>query len=170
MAGTHVSVSSGRGYAKAPYGSFAGRMPSILNIVPTDLDRGGIPRQWVLARFGPGIGRVRVPLQSRYLVTTVGNTILNPSITVVEVNAPGPVMITLPSAKNPAVIAQERLFAKVPMVISDISGAAATNPITIFPAPGETIMGLSSLVISTNYGGLTLEPSATLQGWNLIAP
>ena len=170
MAGTHVSVSSGRGYAKVPYGSYAGRLPSITVSVSTDLDRGGIPRQWVMARFGPGIGRVRIPLQSRYLVTTVGNIILDPSITVVEVNAPGPVRITLPSANNPVTIAQERLFAKVPVVISDISGAAATNPITILPAAGETIMGLSSLVISTNYGGATLEPSATLLGWNLIAP
>jgi hypothetical protein len=139
-------------------------------VVPTDLDQGGIARQWVVARFGPGIGRVRIPLQSRLLVRTVGTTILNAGITVVEVSAPGACTIVLPSAKNPAVIAQERLFAKVPVIISDISGNAATNNITVVPVAGETIMGLGSLRITTNYGGLTLEPSATLQGWNLIAP
>jgi hypothetical protein len=137
---------------------------------PSDLDQGGVARQWVTARFGPGFGRVKIPLQSRILVRIPGTTILNAGINVVEVNANGPVTITLPSAQNPATIALDRLFAKVPVIISDISGNASTNHITIQPAPGDTIMGLTSLTISTNYGGVTLTPSTTLPGWNMIVP
>jgi hypothetical protein len=89
---------------------------------------------------------------------------------VVEVNVAGPVTIVLPSARDPLVIAQERLFAKRPFMVTDVGGTASANPIVIQPKPGETIMGLSSISINTNYGGVTLTPSATLQGWMMIKP
>jgi hypothetical protein len=113
---------------------------------------------------------VKVPLRSVFLVTSVGYVTVPAGVTVVEVNVAGSVTIVLPSARDPAVIAQERLFAKRPFMITDVGGTAGTYPILIQPQVGETIMGLSAISIHTNYGGVTLTPSTTLQGWMMIKP
>jgi hypothetical protein len=52
----------------------------------------------------------------------------------------------------------------VPVAIIDIGGNAGTYNITIDPDSPELIIGLSSIAITNNYGGLTLWPIST-GGW-----
>ena len=52
-----------------------------------------------------------------------------------------------------------------PIRVKDIKGDAATNNITITPNGTDTIDGLSSLVINSNYGGYFLYPVSG--GWTL---
>jgi hypothetical protein len=137
-------------------------------VIPFDLDQGGFPRQWITVALGPGLGRTKAPLRSVAVVNTPGTFTVPASVTVIEVNAAGPVTVILPPATGPAVIAQNLLISKRPVMVMDISGNASTNNITIVPLPGENIVGLSSLVIKTNYGGVTLTPSQPLGGWSLI--
>lgn len=70
----------------------------------------------------------------------------------VLVNFGGAVTIQLPTANSRV---------GVPVSVVDISGAAASNNITILPNGAETIMGQSSLVISGNYGSFNLWPIST---------
>ena len=52
----------------------------------------------------------------------------------------------------------------LPLSIFDGSGTAATNPVTINFTGGETVSGLSSRTIATNFGGYRLRPK-TGGGW-----
>ena len=52
----------------------------------------------------------------------------------------------------------------VPVSIVDIGGNAGSNNITINPNGAELIIGLSQVVIRTNYGGMTLWPISS-GGW-----
>jgi hypothetical protein len=135
-----------------------------------DLDQGGTSRQWVLAELGPTFGGVWYPLQNLLIAGATGTVNLDPSTSMVQVNTPTAVTIVLPSAKLPVVPSQPGLFVKNPITIVDIGGNAGAHPITIQPVAGENIMGLSSIQITINYGGFTLEPSSNLSGWNSVSP
>jgi hypothetical protein len=137
-----------------------------------DLDQGGTQRSWVKSYLGPSVGWVWFPEQNVLPLTTTGTTTLNPSVSLVTVNVAGLVTIKLPAATNPTVAAgaQPGLFVDNPITIVDIGGNAGSNTITIQPAAGETIMGLSSITITVNYGGYVLAPNSAQQTWNSISP
>lgn len=89
-------------------------------------------------------------------VTTAGTT----TISAIEfgdvlVNCNGLVTIQFPPAST--------RFG-VPISVVDIGGFANTQNITILPDGSETLIGQSSLVISSAYGGYTLWPIVT-GGW-----
>lgn len=124
-----------------------------------DLDRGGIFEQNERVYYGPTIGWINVygyPVN----VTTAGTYIVVPfpakptAISVGDflVNVNGAVTIQLPPAVG-------RLG--IPISVIDIGGYAAAQNITILPFGAETIMGLPSIAIATNFGSFTLWP---LQG------
>ena len=137
-----------------------------------DLDQGGTSRQWSRNYLGPSVGWIDVPLQNLLPVITDGTYALDPSTNFVEVNVAGAVTIILPSCQTPAAgaQAQPRLFALNPITIIDIGGNAAANNITINPAAGDTVMGLASVKIGTNYGGYTLAPIPAQRTWTSISP
>ncbi len=138
----------------------------------TDLDQGGTVRGWVRQYLGPSVGWIYVPQSNVLNITAAGSYTLDPSTNVVLVNVAGSVTITLPSAITPAAGAQAQpgLFAQNPITIVDIGGHGNANPVTINPHGSETILGLSSITLSVNYGGYTLLPSTTQQGWTSISP
>jgi hypothetical protein len=50
-------------------------------------------------------------------------------------------------------------------------GNAAANNITITPNNiSETVMGLTSIKMATNYGGFTLQPVPAQKTWTSISP
>jgi len=140
----------------------------------TDLDAGGTPRQWVRTYLGPSVGWVQLPGTNPLpVITAAGTYSLAPDTTLVQVNCAGAVTIKLASAKDPSVPAgvQPGLFANHPVTIVDIGGNASAHPITIEPYDNtETIMGLTSISLSVNYGGYTLNPVPDLALWNSISP
>src|SRR3974390_369037 len=138
----------------------------------TDLDQGGTNRQWQRTYMGPSVGWVMGPLQNILPVSATGTYTLDPSVSLVEVGVAGPVPIVLPSAANPAAPAGALpgQYVKNPITIVDVGGNAATNNITINPAPGDTVMGLASVKIATNYGGYTLAPVPAQRTWTSISP
>jgi hypothetical protein len=140
----------------------------------TDLDQGGTPRQWIRTYLGPSVGWIQLPgLNPLPTITAPGTYTLAPDTTLVQVNCNGAVIIILPSAQDPGVVAGvlPGLYAKHPVTIVDIGSHAQANPITIQPASGaENIMGLTSIQITVNYGGYTLNPSNAQKGWTSISP
>lgn len=133
-----------------------------------DLDQGGTDREWLRVYRGPSVGWITIPYRNVLIITAAGTYTLNPSTSLVQVSVAGAVTIVMPSAVDPAVGpgALPGLFAKNPVTIVDIGGNAATTPITIDPASGaENILGLASVQITANYGGLTLVPSSKQKGW-----
>ena len=133
----------------------------------TDLDQGGTSRQWVRTYLGPSVGWIYEPLQNILQVAAAGTFTLDRSTSLVLVNVAGAVTIVLPSAvSSPAgAQAQPGTFAQNPVTIVDIGGNANANNITIQPHAGETIMGLASIIISSNYGGYILQPNSALKLW-----
>jgi hypothetical protein len=134
----------------------------------TDLDQGGTSRQWDRRYMGPSIGWVYGPVRNILPITAAGTYFLDLSTSLVTVNVVGSVTIILPSTSNPAagIGAVPGPFVKNPITIVDIGGHAAAFPITIQPFSGsETILGLASIQITSNYGGITLAPNSNNSVW-----
>ena len=140
----------------------------------TDLDAGGTNRQYIRQYLGPSVGWVTVPAAAASIlaITAAGVYTVNRSVTLITVNVAGAVTLDLPAAHTPVVGAQAQpgLFVQTPIVIVDIGGNATAHPITLVPLGAETIMGLASITLSVNYGGYTLKPLDSLNGWESISP
>lgn len=137
-----------------------------------DLDQGGTNRQYAKQYLGPSLGWVTIPAPASSIlaVTAAGTYTVNRSVTLITVNVAGAVTLNLPKAHTPTQKAQLGLFVQTPIVIVDVGGNAGANPITIAPFAGETIMGLASIQLGVNYGGYTLKPLDSLNGWESISP
>lgn len=139
----------------------------------TDLDMGGTFRQWVRAYMGPSVGWILVPNQNRLLITAAGTYLIDPSTSLVQVNVAGLVTLTLPTLETPAggAQAQPNLFASNPIAFEDIGGNAGAFNITIQRNnSSDSIVGLSSIVIDSNYGSYTLLPNLTQRVWTIASP
>lgn len=133
-----------------------------------DLDQGGTYREWKPAWLGPSVGWIWMPNRNALSVVTGGTFTLDPSTSLVEINAAASVIIVLPSAIDPSVPAGALpgRFAKTPVSVVDTGGNAGAFPITIQPtSSSENVLGLSQIQISANYGGYILYPNSTLKGW-----
>ena len=134
-----------------------------------DLDQGGTGREWVRAYRGPSVGWIMVPQRNVLQITAAGTYNLDPSTSLVEVNANvNGVIIVLPSAVTPTVGPQALpgLFAQNPVTVVDIGGFANAHSITIQRNnANENIVGLASIQITANFGGFVLRPSSTQKGW-----
>jgi hypothetical protein len=142
-------------------------------MVDLDQSSGAITRHWQQVYMGPSIGWLDIPGQNLQPITTAGTYAIDPSINLIEVNVAGAVTIVLPSCQFPAAgpQAQPRLFAANPITVVDVGGNAAANNITIQPNNvTETVMGLASVKIATNYGGFTLQPVSAQRTWTSISP
>ncbi len=136
----------------------------------TDLDQGGTAREWVSQYLGPSVGWVRTPGRNLLEITNPGIVNLDLSTNLVHVRSvPGAITYTivLPSALsvNKGVV-NPGTFVKSSITIVDTGGAATVATILIKPiSVAETIMGLTQIQITTNYGGFILQPSQTVAGW-----
>ena len=138
-------------------------MPSQL-----DLDQGGTYRQFVRRFLGPSVGWVWTPEEAVLPVTSGGTKTVIPGTTVVIVAFNGAVTIQLPSAlasQTAPAGALPGTFLALPVIVVDIGGFAAANPITILPFGTERIMGLASIQITAAYGSFTLIPNNASGGW-----
>lgn len=124
----------------------------------TDLDRGGQLRIMDRVYLGPTLGWIMTAVTNLLRVTAAGTTDVAFGTTLVTVNVAGLVTLQLDtSVPGPAVIAS-------PITITDIGGNATAFDITILPYGGQLINGAASLIISANYGSVTLEPLG-IGGW-----
>ncbi len=142
----------------------------------TDLDMGGTTRLWERVYMGPSIGWVNMPSKnflatanSPNLIIATGIYTLDPSTNFVQVNSfqAGGVTIILPSVVLPSLaVTLPGRHQRTNITIVDVGGFAAANPITIKPASiAETVMNLSQIQITSNYGGFVLEPVPTQLTW-----
>lgn len=133
----------------------------------TDYDQGGTSRQWVRTYMGPSIGWVYLPGRNPFEIIAVGTFTLQPDTSVVNVNVNGAVTINLPRAQNPSAPAGvlPALYSRTAISIVDVGGFATAHPITIAPQAGETIMGLASVQITSNYGAFILSPNVAGKTW-----
>jgi hypothetical protein len=135
-----------------------------------DLDQGGTFQEWTNVYLGPSIGWQRKPALNTLTITTGGTFTLDLAISYVAVNTTGAVTLNLPPASNPAsgAGAQPGPFVDNSIIIADVGGNATLHPITIQAASGDTVLGLASTQITTNYGALNLQPNSTTRTWNSI--
>jgi hypothetical protein len=84
------------------------------------------------------------------IVTSGGYTVVNESIVIVNKTVGAATTITLPPslASNPPQVRE--------IIIADGKGDAATNNITVNPNGTDTINGLTTFVMTRNYGNLSL--------------
>ena len=135
-----------------------------------DLDQGGTFRQGQKIYLGPSVGWITAPQQTVLPIVAAGTYALARGMNLVTINVNGNVTINLPSAiaapQGPQAIPGQ--WALIPIVIVDIGGFASTNTYTINPSGAETISGLASITLGTNYGAFILNPILTSPGgWSL---
>ena len=125
-----------------------------------DLDQGGTFRQTQKVYLGPSVGWVEVAEQWILNVTSGGTTNILRGTSLVLVNFNGAVLLQLPSLKASLAGAQAlpKQFALIPIVLCDIGGFAFANNITIHPFGAETIDGLATFAITSNYGSYVIRP------------
>lgn len=135
-----------------------------------DLDQGGTFRQTQRVYLGPSVGWQEVPEQWLLNVTTGGNTNVARGTNMILINFNGAVTLQLPSLKASGAGAQAipKQFAVIPIVICDVGGFAQAHPITIFSFNPETISGLFSFVLGTNFGSYVIRPNIIDGGGTLI--
>jgi hypothetical protein len=125
----------------------------------TDFDQSGTFRLQSTIDLGPSVGKVLVP--AALLTVTSGGTINVPlGVSVIRINFNGAVTVQLPRFKGAASgpLTQSATWAGMPVVICDVGGFAKANPITVLPGAGETISGLASITIASNFGAVVLQP------------
>ena len=135
-----------------------------------DLDKGGTFREWVKTYCGPTLGWVMFLQNAVKDVITAGTTNIDSGTNLIRVNVAGLVTIQLPTAivPTPAVTVPPTALTGQPVIIVDRGGNAASFNITILPFGAETIMGLASLVITSNYGAFVLTPDTVNGGWTNV--
>jgi len=121
---------------------------------PKGAIRSFIDNGYLLAEFFFGT-LAQQAATGQVVVTTTPYTV-RPGDRELHVCTPGPVTIQLPSIADHQT---ERVF------IIDARGTAAVNPITVLPAPGETVLGGASAVINSNYGFLDLFANCPGTNW-----
>jgi hypothetical protein len=139
----------------------------------TDLDQGGTFRIWEQVYMGPSLGWTKRPVLNTLLIASAGTYILDLSTNVVKVNVVGSVTIILPSVLGSSGGPQAQLgkYVSASVIIEDVGGNANTFPITIQPASvSETIMGLASIQIVSNFGAFTLAPEPSSSQWISVSP
>lgn len=128
-----------------------------------DLDKSGFSHKAQRTYLGPSLGWTDGQ-QNVLAVAAGGITAIDLNITLVTVNFNGAVTIQLPKARG---VGQNLgTLTGNPITIVDIGGFASANPITILPAPGETIMSLASIQIASMFGSFSLTPNVANGGWN----
>lgn len=136
----------------------------------TDLDQGGTFRQRQRLYMGPSVGWVDAPQDAILPIIATGTYTIARGTTLITLNVNANVTINLPSSKasvqGPQAIPGQWVL--VPVVIADIGGFASTRVYTINPFGSETISGLTSVLLSSNYGSLVLQPLLTTGGWTLV--
>lgn len=135
----------------------------------TDLDQGGTFRQQQRVWMGPSIGWQMAPASVVLPITATGTTTAQVGNSLITVNVAAVVTIQLPSARGNTAGAGvvPGTWIPTPITIVDIGGNAASFNITILPYSGETIDGLASLTIDSNYGAFALRPELEAGGWTL---
>lgn len=134
---------------------------------------GGTASEWLIDSnaliFAPGTfssAVVNMSNQAGYILgswwnkqgTITGDFTLNSQSYSIKCNAIIPIAVTLPLASTVGV---GRTY-----IITDISGNAAANNITITCSGGDLIDGAATFPINTNYGTATVEAIST--GWSVI--
>lgn len=134
----------------------------------TDLDMGGTSREWTNNYLGPSVGWVKAPARNILTITAAGTYSIDLSTNLVRVNVAATVIIILPSVSGSTAndSVQPGLAVRANVTIIDQGGNAQGHPITIKPNNvAETIMGLTQIQITSNYGGFILQPNVGPKTW-----
>jgi len=119
-----------------------------------DFDQSGVFREYAKISLGPSIGFITTPIFSNLSITAGGSYAPARGTTRVSVNVAAPVTVTLPpSGAGRDAAANPGDHVSLPVTVADVGGNAAAWPITIAAAAGDTVMGLPTIQITTNYGG-----------------
>jgi len=135
-----------------------------------DLDQGGTFRTRQKIWMGPSVGWVEAPAAITR-VTVGGTTVISLGTSIVTVAFNGAVTINLPQFKGSTsafAIGLPGQFVPETITIIDTGGFAAANPITITPGAGETISGLASIQITSNFGAFVLQPDPVNGGSTVV--
>jgi hypothetical protein len=136
----------------------------------SDLDQGGTFRQFERFYLGPSVGWITVPQQAVLPIVATGTYAISRGTNLITINANANVTINLPSSKatpqTPQAIPGQWVL--VPITIVDIGGFASANTYTINPSGAETISGLATIRLQSNFGAFLLKPILETGGWTLL--
>ena len=142
-------------------------LPSAFN--PGDLSKLDLGIEWqsMLVNLGPSLGWQQTFIAPSKIYNVPPNIILTSKDSVVLVNTASPASVQMPDVVGwvRGVAAQQcPPFART-IMIKDLTGNAALNPITVVAAQGQKIDGSASVVLNVNFGVLRLYPRPDLVGW-----
>lgn len=129
-----------------------------------DLDQSASIKNLQRLYLGPSLGWIDA-VGYTMTVPTAGTTIIPLGMTLVRVSTANLVTVVLPLARGN--IATPGALAGLPITVIDVTGQASTNPITIQATSPDTIDGLASAQITSNFGFFNFKPNVVSGGYNL---
>jgi hypothetical protein len=129
----------------------------------------GVEWQSMLVNLGPSLGWQQTYIAPSRIYLVPPNIILTSKDSLVLVNTQSPASVSMPDVVRwvlGTAAQQCPPFARM-IVIKDLTGNAAVNPITVVAAQGQKIDAAQSVVINVNFGVLRLYPRPDLRGWIL---
>lgn len=119
--------------------------------------------------MGPSVGWQLAPASVILPITVTGttNALVGNSLITFNVAATATVQLfrSRGNSAGPGVV--PGTWVPTPIVIVDIGGNAATFNKTILPFAGESIDGLTSLLIDSNYGTWVITPNLDTGVWTV---
>lgn len=134
----------------------------------SDLDQGGTFRQYQRVWLGPSLGWQTVPQEALFPITATGTYAISRGTNLITILANANVTINLPSSKAGLPGPLPGQWYLTPLSIVDIGGFASANTYTINPFGAETISGLASIRLASNFGAFLLKPILETGGWTLL--
>jgi hypothetical protein len=136
---------------------------------PGDLNKldQGVEWQSMNVNLGPSLGWQQTFIAPSKIYLVPPNIQVTSKDSVILVNTASPASVQMPDVVGwvRGVAAQQcPPFGRM-ILIKDMTGGAALNPITVIAFQGQKIDGAASAVLNVNFGVLRLYPRPDLVGW-----
>lgn len=108
---------------------------------------------------GPSLGWIDAPVFQDTIIT--GDHTVQPYQSIILCNLGGAAALTLPNLNTWL----NQVYGSWPIYVKDITGNFSTRNLTVTPVAAQTIDGLATLTLVSDYASVIIRPRSDYLGW-----